>query len=175
MDPRRWRRLTADPELVHWERGDAWTFASAVPNVLAADCKRIETCVWKEPVPDAYRLEGVIRPITGRETPAFGLVFGSNARTGMQILAVLPKTESVDLFVLEDGPEAVEAFDVTFPADVDETGFALAVEVDGDHATFFLAGEKVGERDFQPGELRGRVGVFGQDVDAEFGELRIRY
>ena len=51
----------------------------------------------------------------------------------------------------------------------------LGLEVVGTQVTYFANGEKVGSRRFDAKTVRGEIGLFGQDVEAEYSTLRVRY
>jgi tetratricopeptide (TPR) repeat protein len=170
LDLRRWRRMTLEDGLALWEAGAAW---KAVGGEIQLETDGLVTCTRRDEAPEAYRYEATVLPGEGGDFPVYGLVFGSNNLTGAKMFALLPKARMVGLVELREGPEIAEDFKVALKTG--EEQYHLAIEVRRGHAEFFLNGEKAGAVDYHPGELRGSVGVFGQDTKAAFSGLRLRY
>lgn len=170
LDLRRWRRLPIDPGLSLWEGGADW---KAGDGELRLDTKNLVALVHRQDAPEAYRYEARIVPGSAGEVPVYGLVFGANLQTGMRMFAALPKAGLVGVVALEEGPEITDRL-CPMP-EVGAEGLLFALEVARDSVRFFLGDKQVGEVAFQPRELRGRVGVFGQQTQAAFRELRLRY
>lgn len=172
VDLRRWRRLSVADELAYWEAGSDF---HEKEGGIRLETDTLVMATTREEVPETYRYEVTVRPGGGGEFPVFGLVFGASATAGSKMFGLLPSINSAGLLKLdEEGPD----LEKRFVAPPDEDGaYALAVEVSvpAGRATFFCNGEEVGSADISPYQLRGRVGVFGQTIEADFTDLRVLY
>ena len=80
---------------------------------------------------------------------------------------------SAGVYMLKEGPELVESLgDILL---VEDEGILLAIELTDNSVRFFVDDEEIGEVEFPPEELRGRIGLFAQDVEAEISDVRVRF
>jgi len=170
IDLRRWRRFALEDGLALWEHGDGWSAAGEELRLATDD---LVTCTRRGEMPEAYRFEARIRPGKPGEFPVLGLVFGSNPATGAKMFALLPKARAIGLVALKEGPVIEQQFEHAWKPDAKE--YHLALEATRGRVELFLDEKRVGSADLPRGELLGRVGVFGQDTEAVFAELRVRY
>ncbi|MEM7310493.1 MAG: hypothetical protein AAF682_27710 [Planctomycetota bacterium] len=170
LDVRRWRRLRVDDELALWQGGGDW---GGEDGDVRVDTDALVTTTYREDVPASYRYEARIYPGDEGDTPVFGIVFGSNNRTGMRMFGVLPGPGIAALVELKEGPEIVDQ--IGRVPEIGGEGLLLALEVSPESVTFFMQGEKVKELPLTPAEVAGRIGLFAQDTSATFADVRIRY
>lgn len=175
LDLRRWRRLAVDGDLERWTSKRDWS--SRDDGTLALQTDGLVVTTYREKPPRSFRYEGRVRLGSGGELPVVGLAFGAGLDGGETLFAHLPKSNLVGLISFVDGePEMTQRFQSVPRAesDGDSKDMLFAMEVRGRRAEFFVDGQKVGEVSGSL-DLRGRVGVFGQDTAAEFFDLRLKY
>ena len=170
IDLRRWRRFALEGGLELWEAGAGW---SAAGEELRLATDGLVTCTRRGEMPEAYRLEARIRPGKPDKEAMFGLVFGSNSATGAKGFALAPQARAIGLVALKEGGDVDQQFEHALKPDAKE--YLLALEVTPGHVEFFLDHKRVGSVDLPRRELLGRVGVFGQDTEAVFADVRVRY
>lgn len=172
LDLRRWRRLKITEGLPEWKGPSSWT---AGDDALQVNTQGVELCVYQlvEP-PMSYRYEATIELAEVDPSSAVGLIYGSTLETGQRLFVALTGAGVVGLVEFEEGrPKMTKVFGNRLEPETKTLD--MAIEVSRRRAEFYLDGEKVGELEVHPGELRGRVGVFGQVVRASFEDLRLKH
>ncbi len=174
VDVRRWRRLPLSSSFDGWlvSKG-AWTFKE---ETLRGESTSLKYAFYPEPLPigvDA-RFEVEVDIESPVPDAMLGLAYAVDPNGEPQLL-VIDGSGLMLLFELTpDGPAAVELIGRISPARVNKP-FVLAVEIEGGTATYWLGDQKIGSHDYDPSELQGGVGVFVQDSNAAFRNLRVRY
>ena len=166
----RWRRLDTEIGGGRWVASDDW---ESEGEVIQLESSGLVTATYSQALPERYRFEATARVSGGGKTPVVGLVFGSNGATGTQLFAVLTKSGTTVTANLDKGNVAKQK--VLGPVKGEGEEIVLGLEVEGTQVTYFANGEKVGSRRFDAKTVRGEIGLFGQDVEAEYSTLRVRY
>lgn len=167
---RLWRRLSYDVE--DWmPKGDWKMDGEALKG--KSDPRGPQECLLRAELPDRFRFEVTVKNLKATGQDHFlGLLFGVDESAVWNVL-------TVDASGAADVSRAVAEFKVlqTLPSveDVQDKPFTLGIEVERGRVRFFLDGEHVYTRAYPPSELRGRVGLILQDMEATFTNLRVSY
>ncbi len=170
LDMRLWRRINPQEGLEGWRNGDDW---SAKSGGIAVNTKGMRLATCRQDPPSEFLYEAKVEVSSHGEIWLYGLLFGSNPSSGELLYAIMPFTRTIGVISFIEGePEFIEEFE----ADIDwsSDSATLAIEVAEGKVDFYFDGEKVGTMEGGE-ELQGRVGLFVQDVKAEFSDLRFKY
>ena len=102
-----------------------------------------------------------------------GLVFGAGF-SGQKVVVIDLDRGLMFLAKTDEGLELEKSITRVSKRKLDEFVMGIEVAADG-HVGFFLEGEKVGEHDFEVGELQGGVGIIGGGEDVVFRDFRVKY
>ncbi|MCY2960634.1 MAG: DUF1570 domain-containing protein [Planctomycetota bacterium] len=166
-DVRRWRRVAIEPELGAWQ-AEGWTGAD---GTLAISTEETAYAYVREDPPSRYRYEAVL------DTTKIGpgglalLVFGANDQS-LQLVGV--NSQGMALVAeLEKGFKSKKPLP-SVKSDR-RASLKIAVEVRDDEAEFFFDDKSVAKMTYQPGELRGKVGVVVSTGEIQVRDVRLRY
>lgn len=166
-DVRRWRRVAIDPELTAWQAED-WTGAD---GVLSATTEETVYAYVRQEPPSRYRYEAVLDTTKIQQGGLALLVFGANDES-LQLVGV--NSQGIGLVAeLEKGFKSKKPLP-TVKKDR-RADLKIAIEVRDDDAEFFFDDKSVAKIKYQPGELRGQVGVVLSTGECTVKDVRLRY
>jgi len=166
-DVRRWRRVAIDPELSAWS-AESWRGAD---GVLACTTEETDYAYVADVPPARYRYEAVLDTSKLGEGGLAMLVFGANDES-LQLVGVMSQGMAM-VAELEKGFKSKKALP-SIKADK-RAAVKIAIEVKDDVAEFFFGDKSVAKITYQPGELRGSVGIVVSSGEVAVTDVRLRY
>jgi len=166
-DVRRWRRIAIEPELGAWQAED-WTGAD---GVLARSTEETDYAYLRQELPNRYRYEAVLDTSKLQPGGLALLVFGANDES-LQLVGVTGQGMAM-VAELEKGFKSKKPLP-SVKADR-RANVKIAIEVRDDEAEFFFDDKSVAKLTYQPGELRGSVGVVVSTGEIAVRDMRLRY
>ena len=169
-DMRLWRRLHPEEDLTSWRASEEWAGKEGGVRVKADG---MSLATYRSDLPARFRYEAAVEVQSHGEVWVYGLLFGSNSVSGELLYTVMPISDTIGVVQFVEGtPEFVETFEAELNGAA--TTAQLAIEVFPGRVDFYYDNEKVGSME-GGSELQGRVGLFVQDVEAKFSDLRLKY
>ncbi|MFT7668555.1 MAG: hypothetical protein ACI8X5_001249 [Planctomycetota bacterium] len=170
LDLRRWRRINPESDLAGWRNGDDWFEKDGGVGVKAKSMS-LARCLTK--TAPAFRYEVQVESGKHGDVWLYGMIFGINQASGEKLFAIMPSTRKIGVVEFVKGvPDFVEEFESNVDWSADSV--TIAIEVSSGKVEFFYDGELVGSMDGGE-ELQGRVGLFVQDAQVQFSDLRLKY
>jgi len=170
LDMRLWRRIQVQDDLQGWYHGDDW---SAAGGDVRVETKALTLATCRRDTPRSFLYEVEVEVLDHDKIWLYGLLFGSSPTSGEKLFAVLPPGRTIGVVEFVEGtPKFVEEFDAKL--DWSAETVLLALEILPGRVDFYFDGEKVGSLEGGE-ELQGRVGLFVQDAEVRFSNLRLKY
>jgi tetratricopeptide (TPR) repeat protein len=161
------RRVAAEAGLAGWYATPEFQAAGGTVKGKIQGAAR--AALFEAALPSRYTFEATVRPVRGGDEALVGLLFGCDP--GGQWNVVGTNGGDVEIWKILEFPDRIAAPGTLDPGQRKQ--FRLTVEVRPGLARVLVDGKLFADQEYPRSALRGGIGLYVNDAEAEFADLRL--